>query len=145
MNIALTADGTARVLGDGNPMPLLGLGVWQVPNGSKCVNAVAWALELGYRHIDTAQAYGNETSVGEALRQSGLPRDELFVTTKFNPRASDPAAAVPAVHMALGLLDQAGIDGELALREVREGRAPVEPVWGRPQSVRDELREINAQ
>ena len=55
------------------------------------------------------------------------------------------AAAVEAVHMALGLLDDAGIDGELALREVREGRAPVEPLWGRPQSVRDELREINAQ
>ena len=103
MNIALTADGTARVLGDGNPMPLLGLGVWQVPNGSKCVNAVAWALELGYRHIDTAQAYGNEKSVGEALRQSGLPRDELFVTTKFNPRASDPAAAAQESLERLGL------------------------------------------
>jgi hypothetical protein len=55
------------------------------------------------------------------------------------------AAAVSAVHMALGLLDDAGIDGELALREVREGRAPVESLWGRPQSLRDELREINAQ
>jgi len=55
------------------------------------------------------------------------------------------AAAVPAVHMALGLLDQAGIDGELALREVREGRVPVEPLWNRPYSVRDELRRINAQ
>jgi hypothetical protein len=55
------------------------------------------------------------------------------------------AAAVPAVHMALGLLDQAGIDGELALREVREGRVPIEPVWNRPYSVRDEFREINAQ
>ena len=55
------------------------------------------------------------------------------------------AAAVPAVHMALGLLDQAGIDGELALREVREGRVQVEPLWNRPYSVRDELRQINAQ
>jgi len=55
------------------------------------------------------------------------------------------AAAVPAVHMALTLLDNAEIDGELALREVREGRVPFEPVWGRPQSVRDEIREINAQ
>jgi hypothetical protein len=55
------------------------------------------------------------------------------------------AAAVPAVHMALTLLDNAEIDGELALREVREGRVPIEPGWGRPQSVRDEFREINAQ
>ena len=55
------------------------------------------------------------------------------------------AAAVDAVHMALGLLDDAGIDGELALREVRSGRVPVESVWGRPQSLREEMREINAQ
>jgi hypothetical protein len=55
------------------------------------------------------------------------------------------AAAVEAVHMALGLLDDATIAGELALREVRSGRVPVEPVWGRPQSLRDELRQINAQ
>jgi hypothetical protein len=55
------------------------------------------------------------------------------------------AAAVDAVHMALSLLDDAGIDGELALREVRSGRVAVEPVWGRPQSLRDEMRQLNAQ
>src|SRR5882762_3910239 len=55
----VTADGRARVLADGNEIPLVGLGVWQVPNGAECVDAVRWALELGYRHIDTAQAYGN--------------------------------------------------------------------------------------
>ena len=54
---AVTKDGTARVLADGNEIPLLGLGVWQVPNGPACVDAVRWALELGYRHVDTAQAY----------------------------------------------------------------------------------------
>jgi diketogulonate reductase-like aldo/keto reductase len=57
---AVTADGRARILADGTQMPMLGLGVWQVPNGPSCVNAVRRALELGYRHIDTAQAYGNE-------------------------------------------------------------------------------------
>ena len=55
------------------------------------------------------------------------------------------AAAVEAVHMALSLLDDAKIDGEIALREVREGRVPVESQWGRPQSLRDEMRQINAQ
>ncbi len=55
------------------------------------------------------------------------------------------AAAVDAVHMALSLLDDAGIGGELALREVRSGRVPVESVWGRPQSLRDEMRQLNAQ
>jgi diketogulonate reductase-like aldo/keto reductase len=64
---APTADGRARVLADGNQMPMLGLGVWQVPGGPATVNAVRWALDLGYRHIDTAQAYGHEESVGKAL------------------------------------------------------------------------------
>jgi diketogulonate reductase-like aldo/keto reductase len=82
---AVTADGRTRVLADGNEIPLLGLGVWQVPNGPECENAVRAALELGYRHIDTAQAYGNEESVGRALRESGVPRDEVFITTKFFP------------------------------------------------------------
>src|SRR5260370_37658001 len=79
-------------LADGNQLPLLGLGVWQVPDGRACVDAVRLALELGYRHIDTAQAYGNEASVGKALRDSGVPRDEVFVTTKFYPGRKDPVA-----------------------------------------------------
>jgi diketogulonate reductase-like aldo/keto reductase len=57
-----------RELSDGNAIPMLGLGVWQVDPGPEAENAVRWALELGYRHIDTAQAYGNEESVGRALR-----------------------------------------------------------------------------
>ncbi len=84
--------GRERLLPDGNRMPVLGLGVWQVPNGSECEHAVRWALELGYRHIDTAQAYGNEESVGRALRDSGVPRNEVFVTTKFFPEHRDPEA-----------------------------------------------------
>src|SRR2546430_5422019 len=88
----VTSDGRARVLADGNEIPLLGLGVWQVPKGRECVDAVRWALELGYRHIDTAQAYGNEESVGQGLRESGVPREEVFITTKFYPGQEDPAA-----------------------------------------------------
>src|ERR1700750_65764 len=86
----LTRDGRARVLADGTEIPLLGLGVWQVPDGPACVHAVRTALELGYRHVDTAQAYGNELSVGRALRESGMARDEVFITTKFHPGRRDP-------------------------------------------------------
>jgi methylglyoxal/glyoxal reductase len=86
----LTPDGRGRILADGTVMPLLGLGVWQVPDGPTCVHSVRSALELGYRHIDTAQAYGNESSVGQALRESGLARDEVFITTKFHPGRRDP-------------------------------------------------------
>jgi diketogulonate reductase-like aldo/keto reductase len=100
---ALTADGRARLLADGHQMPVLGLGVWQVPNGKECVNAVRWALEVGYRHIDTAQAYGNEESVGRALRDSGLPRDEVFITTKFYPGRKDPAAEAEQSRRRLGV------------------------------------------
>lgn len=100
---AVTADGRSLVLADGSEMPLLGLGVWQVPNGSECVNAVRWALELGYRHIDTAQAYGNEESVGQALRESGVAREELFITTKFYPGHKDSAAEAERSLRRLGL------------------------------------------
>jgi diketogulonate reductase-like aldo/keto reductase len=99
----LTADGRARTLADGNDIPLLGLGVWQIPDGPECENAVRWALELGYRHIDTAQAYGNEASVGRALRDSGVPREEVFITTKFYPARQDPEAEAQRSLERLGV------------------------------------------
>jgi 2,5-diketo-D-gluconate reductase A len=98
-----TGDARARGLADGHQMPMLGLGVWQVPPGPACVNAVRMALELGYRHIDTAQAYGNEESVGRALRESRLPRDEIFITTKFFPGHEDPVAEARRSLSRLGV------------------------------------------
>jgi diketogulonate reductase-like aldo/keto reductase len=99
----MAGDEQRRVLTDGTIIPTLGLGVWQVPDGPECENAVRWALESGYRHIDTAQAYGNEASVGRALRDSGIPRDEVFITTKFYPGRSDPAAEAEASLRRLGV------------------------------------------
>jgi diketogulonate reductase-like aldo/keto reductase len=99
----VTADGRARILADGHRMPMLGLGVWQVPDGPACVNAVRWALDLGYRHIDTAQVYGNEASVGRALREAGVPREEVFITTKFHPGRSDPVAEAEKSLRRLGV------------------------------------------
>src|SRR5450432_1520438 len=99
----VTAAGRARALADGNEIPMLGLGVWQVPNGVECVNTVRWALELGYRHIDTAQAYGNEESVGQALRESGVAREDVFITTKFYPARKDPAAEAEQSLRRLGV------------------------------------------
>ena len=100
---ASTTDERVRVLADGSRMPVFGLGVWQVPDGRDCENAVRWALELGYRHIDTAQAYGNEASVGRALRDSGVAREEVFLTTKFYPAREDPAAEVQRSLQRLGV------------------------------------------
>lgn len=98
-----SADGRVRALADGHRIPMLALGVWQVPNGPECVNAVRWALEAGYRHIDTAQAYGNEESVGQGLRESGVPREQVFLTTKFYPARKDPVAQAERSLRRLGV------------------------------------------
>jgi len=70
-------------LNNGIEIPQFGLGVYLTKSGSECVNAVTWALEAGYRHIDTAKAYGNESEVGEAVRNSGIKREDIFITTKL--------------------------------------------------------------
>jgi diketogulonate reductase-like aldo/keto reductase len=104
--MSVTADttpGPTRLLADGNRIPMLGFGVWQIPDGPQCVNAVESALELGYRHIDTAQAYGNEASVGEGLRRSGVPREQVYITTKFFPEKRDAEAEAEASLKRLGV------------------------------------------
>lgn len=70
-------------LANGVKIPEVGFGTWQSKDGDEAYDAVKWALEAGYRHIDTAQAYKNEVSVGRAIRDSEIPREELFVTTKI--------------------------------------------------------------
>ena len=81
---AAPTDLTSRVrLNQGPEMPVLGLGVFQSPPGKETQDAVRWALEAGYRLIDTAAMYGNEKDVGAAVRASGVARDEVFVTTKL--------------------------------------------------------------
>jgi diketogulonate reductase-like aldo/keto reductase len=82
-------------LNDGHEIPRLGLGVWQVRAGATCEGAVLAALEAGYRHIDTASMYGNEESVGAAIRASGIPREQVFVTTKlWNSEHGNPERAL---------------------------------------------------
>ena len=80
--MALTIRSTVK-LNNGVEMPQFGLGVWQIPAGAPTRRAVKAALEAGYRLIDTAKFYGNEADVGAAVRESGLPRDEVFITTKL--------------------------------------------------------------
>ena len=68
-------------LSNGIQIPALGFGTWKV-KGDDCVNAVKAAIEVGYRHIDTAWVYKNEKEVGKAIRESGIPRSDFFITTK---------------------------------------------------------------
>lgn len=75
-----------RQLANGNEIPMIGLGVFKSEEGSETVNAVRWAIESGYKHIDTAALYANEKSVGLGIKESGVDRSELFITTKLaNP------------------------------------------------------------
>ncbi|TGK07832.1 aldo/keto reductase [Leptospira semungkisensis] len=91
-------------LNNGVEMPVFGLGVWKTKSGNECVEAVNWALEAGYRHIDTAKIYGNESDVGRAIRESGIPRDELFITTKlWNGDQKNPRKAIEESLKSLGL------------------------------------------
>ena len=70
-------------LNNGVMMPLIGLGVYQAKKGEETINSVLWALEAGYRHIDTAKIYGNEFEVGKAVKESGVNRSEIFLATKL--------------------------------------------------------------
>ena len=74
-------------LSNGNQIPKIGFGTWLLKEGEECYNAVADALRLGYRHIDTARAYENEASVGRAVRDSGIPREEIYLTSKLPAEA----------------------------------------------------------
>ncbi|MBO5197165.1 MAG: aldo/keto reductase [Lachnospiraceae bacterium] len=70
-------------LNDGTKIPCIGFGTWQAKEGDIAVTAVRTALEAGYRHIDTAACYGNEDSVGKGIRESGVPREDIYITTKL--------------------------------------------------------------
>jgi methylglyoxal/glyoxal reductase len=97
-------------LGPGSEMPVLGLGVFQSPPGSETRQAVEWALEAGYRLLDTAAMYGNEADVGAAVRASRIPRSEVFVTTKLWHTEHGYDSAKKACHRSLAELGLDYID-----------------------------------
>lgn len=96
-------------LSDGHSIPKLGLGTWMIED-DVVAQAVRDAVEIGYRHIDTAEGYGNERGVGEGVRTSGVPREELFVTTKLQADVKAYDEAKAAVRESLDLLDLGYID-----------------------------------
>ena len=98
------------VLSNGVSIPRLGFGTWQIPDGEAAYDAVTEALRLGYRHIDTAKAYGNEESVGRAVRESRITREEVFVTTKLPAEVKTHDLAVEAFEASSKALDLGWID-----------------------------------
>jgi diketogulonate reductase-like aldo/keto reductase len=99
--------GTVLPMNDGRSIPLFGYGTYKIANGGACRRACLRALELGYRHIDTAALYGNEQDVGRAVRESSLPRSEIFVTTKLWNSDQGYASTLAACDRSL---DRLGLD-----------------------------------
>ena len=101
---------TYLTLNDGNKIPQFGMGVYMVPDGEPTRKAVLDALKLGYRHIDTAHAYQNERSVGAAVKESGIPREEIWITTKLWPSEYGEGKTMAAIDKMLARLDTEYID-----------------------------------
>ena len=97
-------------LNDGNKIPAIGFGVFTIPNDGPTYEAVTQALKAGYRHIDTAAAYFNEEDVGRAVRDSGIPRDEIFITSKLWLQDHGYEAAKKGIARSLRKLDLGYID-----------------------------------
>ncbi len=97
-------------LHNGVKIPCIGFGTWQIPNGEAATTIVKEAIACGYRHIDTASAYENEESVGKAVRESGVPREQLFITSKLWNSDHGYDNALRAFDMSLKRLDMEYLD-----------------------------------
>ncbi|MEI7709513.1 MAG: aldo/keto reductase, partial [bacterium] len=98
------------VLNNKTEIPVIGLGVFRIPDGEETVNAVKWALAVGYRMIDAAMIYKNELGVGKAIRESGIPREEIFVTTKLWNTDQGYESALKAIDVSLQKLGITYVD-----------------------------------
>lgn len=119
-------------LKNGVEIPVVGFGTWQTPDGEVAENSVKWALEAGYRHIDTAAAYKNEESVGRAIANSGISREEIFVTTKLWNDSHSYEKAKTAIDTSLEKLGLEYIDLYLIH-------------WPNPIAYRDNWKAANAE
>ena len=120
-------------LGPGVAMPMVGFGTWQLTS-RRAYQAITYALEFGYRHIDTATMYRNESEVGRAIRDNGVDRGEMFVTTKLQPRDADRARAI--LGESLRALRTPYVD--LWLVHWPPRRRALVPLWREFLAVRDE-------
>ena len=97
-------------LNNGVKIPAIGFGTWQIAEGEEGYNSCLWAIESGYRHIDTAAAYGNEQSVARAIADSGIQREDVFITTKLPADIKDREGAIASFENSLKNLSTDYID-----------------------------------
>lgn len=131
--MATHPDQPTVTLAGGGRLPLVGLGTWEM-TGSPCYRAVRHALQVGYRHLDTATVYRNERDVGRAVRDSGLPREDVFVTTKLPP--GDAGRERRTLEASLRALGMDHVDLWLVHWPPGGGAAP--QVWKQLLALRDE-------
>jgi len=98
------------ILNNGDKIPVIGFGVFRIPEGEEVVNAVKCALQAGYRMIDAAMIYKNEEGVGKAIKESGIPREEIFVTTKLWNTDQGYESAFKAMDLSLSKLGLSYVD-----------------------------------
>jgi len=106
--LKLTID-TKIELNNGVKMPILGLGTWKI-TGTDAINTVKWALEAGYRHIDTAKLYNNETQIGIAIKESDISREDIFITSKVWDRDQGYQSTIKALDRSLKRLNSTYVD-----------------------------------
>ena len=99
-----------KILNNGVEIPVIGLGVYKAQEGGEVENAVKWAIEAGYRLIDTASVYGNEVGVGKAIKNSGVLREEIFVTTKLANPDQGHKNTLKAIDVSLSKLGMSYVD-----------------------------------
>ena len=117
-------------LSDGVEIPKIGFGTWQMPNDDHTAMVVENAINVGYKHVDTAQMYGNEEAVGQGIKNSGVDRNELFVTTKLNNMNHSYELAKESIDESLRLLQLDYIDLFIIH-------------WPNPKQFRDNWKESN--
>lgn len=127
-------------LNDGNKIPAIGFGVFMIPADGPTYDATLAALKAGYRHIDTSAAYMNEQDVGRAVRGSGIPREEVFVTSKLWPQDHPAADAPTGVQRTL---DNLGL-GYVDLMLLHQPYGPVDEAWAALEQAKaeDKVRSI---
>lgn len=125
---SLTIESTIK-LNTGKTIPVLGFGVWDSPNDIT-TNSCLTALETGYRHIDTAQAYGNEKEVGQCLTKSSLPREQIYVTSKIVNPANDDEATYQKVLESVKLIGgESGYLDLMLIHNQAPGAAKIKMMW----------------
>lgn len=139
MSSQLTPTTTLLLPNSSTKIPALGFGVY-LSHGDTCLKSCATALESGYRHIDTAQYYANESQVGQAIHSSSIPRKEVFLTTKILTPCAGPEETYKSVRESVEKLDEGGYVDLFLIHNATVGAENVKTMWQAMEKLQKEGR-----